>query len=88
MDAVGTKPKPELPKLRRVFDVTAVEVERNNIDAAIRKLKRRVMDAGTLRELAFRKQNPSAGDRRRAKARRAAARNERAELLKARRYPK
>ncbi len=65
--------KQQLPQIQRINDLPELEVF-NNIDGAIRKLRRRVGAAGTLRALKYRRQEPSVQGRRRAKDRRAKVR--------------
>lgn len=59
--------------IKGIKDGTEIRVFDNDIEAAYRHLRRRVLVAGVLKALRTRMENPRKADRKRVKARRAAA---------------
>ena len=65
-------------------DTCHVSVFDNDVEGAVRKLKKRFAAAGIVDQLRLRKEHPSRSDRRRAKARRALKRTRRAQARRGR----
>ena len=59
--------------IKGIKDGTEIRVFENDIEGALRHLRRRVLQAGVLKALRTRNENPRKADRKRVKARRAAA---------------
>lgn len=74
-----------VPFPKPVHDLPAVEVHDNNIEKAIRTLKKTMLTAGVLRRLKARGMNPAPAARARRKAIEAASRRKREQARKAKR---